>query len=275
MLDLSNDVRQVARMLGRTPGVTDRGGPHARGSASAPPPRSSASSTAFSSTRCPTATRTRSSASSTRSAASISRISPTPIYLAYAGHHPGVRGPGRLGARRDRDDHRPGRARTGALADGEPGRPDHARRGPGDRALVLAGRRYAGSAGHRDARPRLLAAAIRRRPRRARARAHHRRPPAADRRRDAGRLPLRRRVRDRPAAADRSRCADSVVPAARRGQAAIPASRRRRPTPTSCACSTSGSSAPGRSPRCGHGGRRRCSRSNSDVVGDVGGRSGC
>ena len=77
-----------------------------------------------------------------------------------------------------------------------------------------------GRARRRDARLWLLAAPLRRRSRRDRARDCRRRPPAASGRRDAGRLSLRRRVGDRPAAAARSRCADSGVPAARRSPAA-------------------------------------------------------
>ena len=56
---------------------------------------------------------------------------------------------------------------------------------------------------------RLLAADVRRRPRRSGASAHHQRPSSPDHRRDAGGVPLRRRARPRPAAADQPRTADT------------------------------------------------------------------
>ena len=91
------------------------------------------------------------------------------------------------------------------------GRADDARRAARNRPLVFGGRRCARSTGHRDARLRLLAAHVRRRPRRSGARAHRQRPSAPDRRRDAGGFPLRRRVRDR-----RCRCESTAERRSRR-----------------------------------------------------------
>ena len=94
-------------------------------------------------------------------------------------------------------------------------RADDAWRAARNRALVFAGRGCAGSAEHGDARLRLLAAHVRRRPRRSRSRAHRQRAAAPDYRRHAGGVPVRRRARSHPAAADRPRTHDRRLPAAR------------------------------------------------------------
>ena len=181
MLDsMRNDIRHVARMLGRSPGVTaaavltlgfgigaDHGDLQRRqqrapqpAAVPRPGPRSSAIVHAIGGVDQP--------------------YFSDAIYLAYADttqafEDLGVWVPGETATITGQGD-----PRTGALADGEPGRPVHARRGAGDRAVVLRRRGRAGRAGRRDARPRLLAAAVRRRPGRDRARAHRRRPPAAE-----------------------------------------------------------------------------------------------